>query len=110
MALTSANAGRGALTGPTGGRYTPPNPLAERPDPNQQLWGGMSTGWAISGTLLAGILAWGGIGYLIDWLAGTPKVFTAIGMVVGAVGAIYLVYVKYGREVGESDDSRRRRP
>jgi F0F1-type ATP synthase assembly protein I len=84
--------------------------MAERPDPNQQLWGGMSTGWTISGTLLAGILAWGGIGYLIDWLVGTPKVFTAIGMVVGAVGSIYLVYVRYGREVGERDDSRRRRP
>jgi F0F1-type ATP synthase assembly protein I len=106
--LTSENARRGALTGPTGGRYTPPDPMAERPDPNQHLWGGMSTGWAISGTLLSGILAWGGIGYLIDWLAGTPKVFTAVGMVVGAVSAIYLVYITYGRETGERDGANRR--
>jgi F0F1-type ATP synthase assembly protein I len=81
--------------------------MAARPDPNQHLWGGMSTGWTISGTLLAGILAWGGIGYLIDWLAGTPKVFTAIGMVVGAVSAIYLVYVTYGKDTGEGNGARR---
>jgi F0F1-type ATP synthase assembly protein I len=81
--------------------------MAERPDPNQRMWGGMSTGWAISGTLLSGILAWGGIGYLIDWLVGTTKVFTAIGMVLGAGLAIYLVYVTYGRETGEGNEARR---
>jgi F0F1-type ATP synthase assembly protein I len=64
----------------------------------------MSTGWAISGTLLSGILVWGGIGWLIDWLAGTTKVFTAIGMLVGAGLGIYLVYLRYGR--GEHDDRR----
>jgi hypothetical protein len=37
------------------------------------------------------------VGYLIDWLVGTGKVFTAIGMVAGAAGAVYLVYVHYGR-------------
>jgi F0F1-type ATP synthase assembly protein I len=80
--------------------------MAERPDPNQHLWGGMATGWTISGTLLAGILAWGGIGYLIDWLAGTPKVFMAIGMVVGAVAATYLVYIRYGKDTGEGNGAR----
>lgn len=61
-------------------------------------WGGMSTGLTISSTLLSALLVWGGIGYLIDRLAGTPKVFTAIGMVVGAILGIYLIYLKYGRE------------
>jgi F0F1-type ATP synthase assembly protein I len=59
--------------------------------------GGMSTGLAISTTLLAAVLVWGGVGYLIDRLAGTPKVFTAIGMLVGAASGIYLIYIKYGR-------------
>ncbi|MEX2458141.1 MAG: AtpZ/AtpI family protein [Actinomycetota bacterium] len=58
----------------------------------------MSTGLTISSTLLSALLVWGGIGYLIDRLAGTPKVFTAIGMVVGAILGIYLIYLKYGRE------------
>lgn len=60
--------------------------------------GGMGTGWSISGTLLAGVLLYGGIGFLLDRWLGTPKVFTAIGLLVGAGLGIYLVYVKYGKE------------
>ncbi len=62
------------------------------------MWQGASSGLAISGTLLAGVAVYGAIGYLIDRLAGTPKVFTAIGMIVGAALGIYLVYLRYGRE------------
>ena len=68
----------------------------------QDMWRGMSTGWQITAYMLGGILGWGLIGFLIDWLAGTGKVFTAIGMVGGAAGAVYLVYVHYGR----SDDGK----
>ena len=73
--------------------------MSGRPNPND-AWGGMSTGWTISAYLLSGILVWGGVGYLIDHLVGTPKVFTAIGMVLGAGLGVYLVYIRYGR--GES--------
>lgn len=57
----------------------------------------MGTGWAITATLIAGILTWGGIGYLIDRLAGTDRVFVALGFVVGAAGGIYLVHLRWGR-------------
>jgi uncharacterized membrane protein len=60
----------------------------------------MNTAWSVTGTLIGGILAWGGIGLLIDWLAGLRWLFLPIGMVVGAVGAIYLVYVRYGKGDG----------
>ena len=70
--------------------------MADRPNPGD-LWGGMSTGVAITSTLLAGLLLYGGIGLLIDHLAGTGKVFTAIGMIAGAVLGIYLICVRYGR-------------
>lgn len=73
--------------------------MSGRPKPND-AWGGMSTGWTISAYLLSGILVWGGVGWLIDHLVGTPKVFTAIGMVLGAGLGVYLVYIRYGR--GES--------
>jgi hypothetical protein len=53
--------------------------------------------------ILGGMLAWGGIGYGIDWLAGTPRIFTAIGFVLGGGGGIYLVYLRYGRERGGDD-------
>jgi ATP synthase protein I len=58
---------------------------------------GESMAWAIIGTLLAGVLVWGGIGHLVDRWIGTHGVWTAIGVVVGASGAFYLIYVRYGR-------------
>ncbi len=53
--------------------------------------------WSIIGTLLAGVLVWGGIGYLLDRWTGLSGLFTAIGAVVGAAGAFYLIYMRYGR-------------
>jgi hypothetical protein len=51
--------------------------------------------------MLGGVLAWGGIGYLVDRLIGLERyVFTAIGFVVGAVGATYLVYMRFGKGKG----------
>ena len=66
-------------------------------------WAGMGTGWTITSMILGGMLAWGGIGYGIDWLAGTSRIFTAIGFVLGGGGGIYLVYLRYGRERGGGD-------
>ena len=63
-------------------------------------WSGFGVGWGATATLLAGILVWGGIGYLVDRLAGTGQLFTAIGLLLGAGGGIYLVYVRYGRGDG----------
>jgi hypothetical protein len=79
--------------------------MAGRPNPGDpdNLWGGMSTGWQITAYLLSALLVYGGIGYLIDRWAGTGKVFTAAGMLVGAALGIYLIYRKYGRD----DDAKR---
>jgi F0F1-type ATP synthase assembly protein I len=61
--------------------------------------GGMSgaeTGWAVVGTLLAGIVVWGGLGWLVDqWL--DTRAFIAVGVILGVVAATYLVVVKYGK-------------
>jgi ATP synthase protein I len=57
----------------------------------------MSTGITISTYLLSALLVWGGVGWLIDKVAGTGKVFTAIGMIVGAAAGTYLIYLRYGR-------------
>jgi ATP synthase protein I len=61
-------------------------------------WEGYSTAWAIIGTLAAGIGVWGGLGYLADRLLGLRWPFFTLGIVLGAAGGIYLVYVKYGKE------------
>jgi ATP synthase protein I len=66
-------------------------------------WQGMGTGWAITSTLIAGMLVLGGLGFLVDRLVGTDSVFLAIGTVVGAGFGTYSVYLRYGR--GGRDES-----
>jgi len=64
----------------------------------------MGIGWAVVSTLIGGIVVWGGLGYLADRLFGiTPRILTAVGIVLGAAGAIYLVYLRFGKEEGPSD-------
>jgi F0F1-type ATP synthase assembly protein I len=58
----------------------------------------MGTAWSIIGTLLGGILVWGGIGFLLDRWLDLRWLFLPIGMVVGMGAAIYLVYLRYGRD------------
>ena len=53
--------------------------------------------WSIFGSLLSGLIFWGGIGYGLDkWL--DKGIFTLIGLLVGISGAIYLVWLRFGRE------------
>lgn len=58
---------------------------------------GDAMAWSVVATLLAGPLVWGSIGWGADWLLGTPRVFTVIGILLGAVLAMYIVWVRYGR-------------
>jgi F0F1-type ATP synthase assembly protein I len=51
--------------------------------------------WSILGTLVAGVLAWGGIGWLLDRWLGT-RFLVAVGILVGAAGAFYLIIRRYG--------------
>ncbi|HYT29301.1 MAG TPA: AtpZ/AtpI family protein [Actinomycetota bacterium] len=70
--------------------------MAGKPDRGDP-WTGAGMAWAIIGTLLAGIIAWGGVGYLLDRWIGSNNLFLPIGMVLGAAGALYLVYMRYGK-------------
>jgi F0F1-type ATP synthase assembly protein I len=42
----------------------------------------------------------GGIGYLVDRLAGLHQVFLPIGIILGGAGGVYIVYLRYGRGNG----------
>ena len=53
-------------------------------------------GWTVIAYLLSGLLFWGGIGVLLDRWLGT-SFLVLIGMLVGAVSAVYLVYIRYGK-------------
>jgi len=58
--------------------------------------GGSEVAWTIIGLLLSGVIAWGGIGWLVDRWLGT-KLFLPVGILVGAAGAFYLVIRRYGQ-------------
>jgi F0F1-type ATP synthase assembly protein I len=62
-----------------------------------EAWSGMGIGWAITSTLVAGMVTVGGLGYLLDRVLSTGTVFTAIGFVLGAASGIYIVYLRYGK-------------
>jgi ATP synthase protein I len=51
--------------------------------------------WSILGTLVAGVLAWGFIGWLLDRWLGTGYL-VAVGIIVGMAGAFYLIIKRYG--------------
>jgi ATP synthase protein I len=53
--------------------------------------------WSIFGYLLSGLLIWGGVGKLLDNWAGTGFFFLG-GLLVGISSAIYLVWVRFGRQ------------
>jgi len=61
------------------------------------MWAGVGVGWAITSTLIAGIVVVGGLGYVLDRVFGTDAVLTAVGIVAGAGFGIYIVYLRYGR-------------
>jgi ATP synthase protein I len=63
----------------------------QRPDP------GANAGWAALGTLLGGIVTWGGIGWLLDsWLKIPNHIGLLVGMIVGITVAMYVVMKRFG--------------
>ena len=53
--------------------------------------------WSIFGYLVSGLLFWGGAGWAADRFLNT-KYFTLVGLLVGMGGALYLVWLRVGRE------------
>lgn len=52
---------------------------------------------SITAYLLAGPIAYGALGWLADHYLGT-HVFTAVGVLLGVALALYIVYVRYGKD------------
>ena len=65
------------------------------PEQPRKPGGGGDVVWSILGTLVAGVLAWGAIGWLLDRWLGTSYL-VAVGILVGAAGAFYLIVRRYG--------------
>jgi F0F1-type ATP synthase assembly protein I len=79
---------------------------------------GADIGWGITGTMLSGIVVWGGVGLLLDrWWE--TNFLALVGTILGLTVAIYLVVVKYGavdpppagrRQTGTTRGGQRSRP
>lgn len=67
----------------------------------RDLWRGLGEAWSALSVLVTGVLFWGGVGFLLDRQFGTKPVLFVIGALVGNFGAVYLLYVKYGRAGGD---------
>ena len=62
---------------------------------------GEAVAWSALGSLLGGPIVWGGVGMLADHVFGTGRTFLVIGIVVGAVTGLWIVYVRFGQDDGE---------
>ena len=61
---------------------------------NRYMDGKYDRGWDMSVELIAAILLWGGVGWLIDrWLGTAPWVMVA-GFLIGNAAGIYLVWIR----------------
>ncbi len=69
--------------------------MSESEPPREPPGRGADVVWSIIGTLVAGVLAWGGIGWLLDQWLGT-RFLVAIGIIVGMAGAMYLIIKRHG--------------
>jgi ATP synthase protein I len=77
-------------------------------DDRPGLGQGEDVAWSALSSLLAGLLLWLGIGWLLDWYFGTGRIFTSIGVFVGFGLGMYIVYVRFGRDPKSPPDDRSR--
>jgi F0F1-type ATP synthase assembly protein I len=69
--------------------------MSDSGPPKEPLGRGADVVWSIIGTMVAGVLAWGGIGWLLDRWLGT-RFLVAVGIIVGMAGAFYLIVKRHG--------------
>jgi F0F1-type ATP synthase assembly protein I len=69
--------------------------MSEPGGPKEPPGRGADVFWSIIGTMVAGVLAWGGIGWLLDRWLGT-RFLVAVGIIVGMAGAFYLIVKRHG--------------
>lgn len=67
---------------------------------NRSLARGMDHSSIMAAELIAALVTWAGIGWLLDRWLGTGPWLLAIGALVGNAAGIYLIYVRSGRMEG----------
>lgn len=49
------------------------------------------------GSMLAGVVVWGGAGALADHWLGTGRILTVVGLMAGFILGFWIVYLRFGR-------------
>jgi F0F1-type ATP synthase assembly protein I len=68
----------------------------QKPPERRGASSAMDVGWTALGYLISGMAFWGFIGWLVDHWLNTHRIAIGVGVVLGAVGGIYLVMRKLG--------------
>jgi hypothetical protein len=64
-----------------------------------EAWRSANLAWGMIGTLLSGILVWGGVGFALDhWFGFERHVLLPVGMVLGVSVAVFVIYRRYDPE------------
>jgi F0F1-type ATP synthase assembly protein I len=69
--------------------------MSDSGPPREPSGRGADVVWSVIGTLVAGVLAWGFIGWLLDQWLGT-RFLVAVGIILGMAGAMYLIIKRHG--------------
>ena len=69
----------------------------QEPEPQRsETSRGIDTGYRVLSYLIAGVLVWGGLGWLADYLLGTAFLLP-VGIVLGAALSVYMVIRRFGQ-------------
>jgi len=94
-AMSGTGSASVSRTGPSDGRLPDALP-PDAPSPDDGPGAEENQGWSIFSYLIAGMVAYGLVGWLVAWLTHVP-VLLPVGALVGLVLAIGGVVWKYGR-------------
>jgi ATP synthase protein I len=77
--------------------------VQERPSDGSEfsqraMWSGLDQASIMSVELMAAILTWAGIGWLVDRWLGTMPWFLAAGALIGNAAGLYLIWLRSARE------------
>lgn len=74
-----------------------PSQFTTRSQVRRGAWTGLDQASVMGVELMAAILTWAGIGFLIDRALGTAPWFLAIGALVGNAAGLYLIWLRSAR-------------
>lgn len=70
---------------------------------------GSNQAWMALGYLVAGMAVWGFIGWLVDRWLSSRGIATAVGIMVGAGGGVFMIVRTFALPAGREDDSEHHR-